>query len=245
MGRNRKDAFTLIELLVVIAVIAIIAAILFPVLVAARKKAYQATCLSNLSQIRKATMLYMDDWDDTFPWVLCFAGNGVVDANYGDDGKHPVEPGFTGTEPRFRLVTLVMPYVKNENVWYCPAVGPDYVSETAVQANGGKRVSMRDQGTTYGYTYRSFDSSLTRSILMGGKQSARLLLDPGRWPMLWEQPNGYRYTGSISDPPATVVPHFAGMNVAYGDGHAKFVRMETAGAWIGRSHSGDGLFPGQ
>src|SRR5438128_1492917 len=133
MGRNRKAAltrivghrargvprvadhgargFTLIELLVVIAVIAIIAAILFPVFAAARRKAYQTTCLSNLKQIGAATMMYISDYDNTFPFVLNFSGNGAIDANYGDDGNHPVVRGVTGTEPQFRLVTLVSPYV--------------------------------------------------------------------------------------------------------------------------------------
>ena len=55
MPHHRKAAFTLIELLVVIAVIAIIAAILFPVFAAARDKARQATCLTNLRQKGRPT----------------------------------------------------------------------------------------------------------------------------------------------------------------------------------------------
>ena len=62
--------------------------------------------------------------------------------------------------------------------------------------------------------------------------------------MLFDEPNGYWYTGSVGDPPASAVPHFGGLNVGYGDGHAKFARMEKAGPWIG-PHAGDGLFPGQ
>jgi prepilin-type processing-associated H-X9-DG protein len=84
-----------------------------------------------------------------------------------------------------------------------------------------------------------------RVILMAGKSYARLL-DPSRWPMLWDEPNGGGYTGSVGDPPASAVPHFGGSNVGYGDGHAKFVRLETAnGLWVLGMHSGDGLFPGQ
>ena len=41
------------------------------------------------------------------------------------DGRGPLLPGVTGQEPQFRLVTLVGPYVKNAQVWYCPTVGPD------------------------------------------------------------------------------------------------------------------------
>lgn len=68
----RKDerhlrGFTLIELLVVIAIIAILAAILFPVFAQARAKARAASCLSNQKQIGLAFLMYVQDFDETFP----------------------------------------------------------------------------------------------------------------------------------------------------------------------------------
>jgi len=65
--RYRKSGFTLIELLVVIAIIAILAAILFPVFAQARAKARQAVCLSNLKQMGLAAMSYSQDYDETMP----------------------------------------------------------------------------------------------------------------------------------------------------------------------------------
>ena len=62
-----RRAFTLIELLVVIAIIAILAAILFPVFAQAREKARAISCLSNLKQIGLSTMMYIQDYDETFP----------------------------------------------------------------------------------------------------------------------------------------------------------------------------------
>jgi len=91
---TRKKAFTLIELLVVIAIIAILAAILFPVFAQARAKARQASCLSNLSQLGRAGMMYVQDWDEKFPGL---------------------SPGLRG-DP----VTTMQPYIKNWNVFYCP-----------------------------------------------------------------------------------------------------------------------------
>ena len=65
----KKRGFTLIELLVVIAIIAILAAILFPVFAQAREKARQTSCLSNLRQLGTGMMMYVQDYDDTYPSV--------------------------------------------------------------------------------------------------------------------------------------------------------------------------------
>jgi prepilin-type N-terminal cleavage/methylation domain-containing protein/prepilin-type processing-associated H-X9-DG protein len=62
-----KIGFTLIELLVVIAIIAILASILFPVLISAKRSAYQSTCASNLKQFSTAFSLYADDWSGRYP----------------------------------------------------------------------------------------------------------------------------------------------------------------------------------
>ena len=65
----KNRAFTLIELLVVIAIIAILAAILFPVFAQAREKARQTACLSNAKQLGTATIMYVQDYDETLPLI--------------------------------------------------------------------------------------------------------------------------------------------------------------------------------
>ena len=65
--RAEASGFTLIELLVVIAIIAILAAILFPVFAQAREAARKTTCLSNMKQIGPAMMMYIQDYDETYP----------------------------------------------------------------------------------------------------------------------------------------------------------------------------------
>ena len=93
---NRKNAFTLIELLVVIAIIAILAAILFPVFAQAREKARQTSCLSNMKQMGLSVLMYVQDYDETFPL-------GIPD-NW--NNAWPV---------------AVQPYCKNLQMFRCPS----------------------------------------------------------------------------------------------------------------------------
>jgi prepilin-type N-terminal cleavage/methylation domain-containing protein/prepilin-type processing-associated H-X9-DG protein len=110
---QQRRGFTLIELLVVIAIIAILAAILFPVFAQAREKARQTTCTSNLKQIGMAFMMYVQDYDETYPpWT----------------GMCP-DPSLRWAL-RYMYPGLVDPYIKNganvqtgelKDVWACPS----------------------------------------------------------------------------------------------------------------------------
>ncbi|MFW5868851.1 MAG: DUF1559 domain-containing protein [Armatimonadota bacterium] len=95
-----RTGFTLIELLVVIAIIAILAAILFPVFARAREKARQASCLSNVKQITMGVMMYVQDYDETFP--LGFVNR----------------PSFAD---RYTWPGAVFPYINNRQVFDCPS----------------------------------------------------------------------------------------------------------------------------
>ncbi len=98
MHSSRRSAFTLIELLVVIAIIAILAAILFPVFAQAREKARQTSCLSNLKQYALANLMYVQDYDETFPMSAYLNGNCVA-----------------------TFYWAVAPYVKNNQITQCPS----------------------------------------------------------------------------------------------------------------------------
>jgi prepilin-type N-terminal cleavage/methylation domain-containing protein/prepilin-type processing-associated H-X9-DG protein len=73
--RRALRGFTLIELLVVIAIIAILAAILLPVLAAAKQRAWEADCINNKRQIQTAYLLYVQDNNDKLPLNTVNAGN--------------------------------------------------------------------------------------------------------------------------------------------------------------------------
>src|SRR5208282_2917226 len=64
---NAAEGLTLIEMLVVIAILAILAALLLPVISAAKRKAQRMTCVNNLRQINLGVRMYSDDSNDASP----------------------------------------------------------------------------------------------------------------------------------------------------------------------------------
>ncbi len=127
MARTNKG-FTLIELLVVIAIIAILAAILFPVFAQARAMARKTSCLSNVRQLATGEMMYVQDYDEMFPFNDWFDLQHCNPTNY---------PGTTCTSPftggRRTYADSIFPYVKNYQIFRCPSHPNDalgYVQNT-------------------------------------------------------------------------------------------------------------------
>ena len=109
---ENKSAFTLIELLVVIAIIAILAAILFPVFAQAREKARGTSCLSNIKQLATANLMYAQDYDEfPVPSLLC-----------------PDSTCGTGTVEEKSWPSRLQPYVKNNQIYFCPSWSKEKVN---------------------------------------------------------------------------------------------------------------------
>ena len=114
----KRKGFTLIELLVVIAIIAILAAILFPVFAQARESARQTQCTNNQKQIATSVLMYVQDYDETFPMSAYFGTNNQ------------------GQRVLVAVYDVLAPYIKNVDIFVCPSYRPGIDWPQRVQAAG-------------------------------------------------------------------------------------------------------------
>jgi len=192
-----RRGFTLIELLVVIAIIAILAAILFPVFARAREKARQTSCLSNLKQIAQAELMYESDSDENTAGVYSVPWNASLST--------------------YTWVDMLMPYVKNEQIWVCPSARHNYRAPDASKplwhegSYGANRTSVSTSapGGSYVYSFRAAEHIVAAECLLAVDS------EQGRPEVRWG--NGA--------PSSIVDVHNGGCNVAYFDGHAKFLSV--------------------
>ena len=205
---THRKGFTLIELLVVIAIIAILAAILFPVFARAREKARQTSCLSNIKQLALGTIMYQQDYDGFNPYMNWFPIAGY------DSGVS--RGGIT-------VLDTIQPYVKNAQIFHCPSKAPAsvYTHSNGVQTISDYMYSCFIAGAG-GNTNRALRhngySGLTGRTDYPGPYS----FDPAAVLLMSEYPGTYRtwvpYWASHM-----ISPHNDGQNVAFGDGHAKWM----------------------
>ena len=225
---SRTKGFTLIELLVVIAIIAILAAILFPVFARAREKARASACLSNLKQLGLGLMMYAQDYDETLPAVAFGATDGRP--------AWPWEqwPAYAAYSWAALFPGGLAPYVKNNQIWACPsATGGNWSSGWGIPEAGK---------IGYGYNefiYNYLNGWATQSALARapeGPAAVSLLCDTFASGIYNDWDNG---SGMYTDGMDRVrygtwdfgwQSRHEGTNVAYGDGHAKFVPFGQVGA---------------
>jgi prepilin-type N-terminal cleavage/methylation domain-containing protein/prepilin-type processing-associated H-X9-DG protein len=142
VASSRRDGFTLIELLVVIAIIAILAAILLPVLNAARIRSEAAGCMNNARQLMLAWVQYYNDNNDQL--VSNYQGGQVSAEEFNKTYRSwvnnimdwQVNDAYTG-EPVTNTAGITkaafFQYTGNTSIYRCP--GDRYVS--AAQLAGG------------------------------------------------------------------------------------------------------------
>lgn len=219
--RHRRWGFTLIEMLVVIAIIAILAAILFPVFAQAREKARQTACMSNSRQFAIATSMYVQDWSAHMFFSFNRIGN-----------------------PGYRWMHMILPYMKAPAAYHCPSAlaRPPLASQRQVygynwQYLGNSRLLAYGRGLTPDSAVLvpaatiAFADSAGSLSRMGTPDEGRAgyAIDPPL-PRPDSDWSGYHDPG---DPAMVSGRHGGGANVAFCDGHAKWLSL----AYIYRGNS--------
>lgn len=236
-----RNGFTLIELLVVIAIIAILAAMLFPVFARARAKARQASCLSNLKQIGTAVEMYCSDYDGCLPWVNSasrFTADVIIqlgrEAQYSLFGPPYSVYGYPYAED------VMASYVRNEEIWYCPAVGKN----EAINATSST-LTFGDNHGGYSFNYRTVPNSPEMgsrppTILRGS--TIESFPRPAEVALFWD----IRHWG-VPNSMGVRPHHFDGINVLWADGHTKWFNLSgrvgvVANSNFWRSDAWKGLY---
>ena len=149
-----KTRFTLIELLVVIAIIAILAAMLLPALQAAKAKAEQSNCSSNMKQIGSLVALYNQDFKGKIPSApYAYNANGNLQVTWDDLFAQAAGAPITWANMRASELTISSaPALKKQVEIFCCATDPNapllwdtyykrsYVLNVGVSNSGGNAI---------------------------------------------------------------------------------------------------------
>jgi general secretion pathway protein G len=228
----------LIELLVVIGIIALLAAILFPVFAAARGKARQAACLSNLRQIGAATQMYVSDYDGYFPYAKDASDKWVPEIWAGAPAKcrekladmpllHPEKD--PASDPG-----VLTPYLRNLDIWRCPGdTGFDFLDNNDMCGGPCPMAARPTMYEAYGasYLYRtefSFRQINVDTVTARGRTSGREL-GPSSLMYLFDG------NGSWHGSPFRLGKSGLRYNCLFADGHVKSLpNAEYQDAWLAR-----------
>jgi prepilin-type N-terminal cleavage/methylation domain-containing protein/prepilin-type processing-associated H-X9-DG protein len=238
-----RSAFTLIELLVVIAIIAILAAILFPVFASAREKARQTSCASNLRQLGLATLLYLQDYDQTYP-IAQYASPPGIQYWFGYGERQGATTTFNKTRG------LLYPYMKNGEIQRCPS----WTGQARFGDGNGYGYNWQFMGSDLGM---SFDYSAWPNLRNPANEAAFsstsdkiLFADSGFVNVPWYGGNGQMVETPYIEPPSSwygnptidfrhtdtrkvinaqtrTVLHQGLANIVWADGHVKALKQQA------------------
>jgi len=235
--------FTLIELLVVIAILAILAALLLPAIQAAKEKARQARCSSNMFQLGRAMMTYAADYDDHLPATGSAGMRGRYDWTYGGNvvsvpqtnpdalERVQVEGGtlwryvMTGTQ---RAGPYGTTHVSMKEEWFQSPGNNPYLCPSAGEAGKKRGLSYSMNWLLDQTRGGSFWPPEPHRI---GMQVAKIKRPPHTILLVDESEltlNDGRFvaTGHENDIPDLLLKHSGGGNLLFCDGHVKWIEKK-------------------
>jgi prepilin-type N-terminal cleavage/methylation domain-containing protein/prepilin-type processing-associated H-X9-DG protein len=223
-----KKAFTLIELLVVIAIIAILMAILMPALRAAKDQGKRIICSSHLKTLGLANVLYSDEEDG---WYVP-----IMDRTLGDNRYWPSNLQFReliGYKPKNATANEGWDAPRE---YLCPA---DRISIKQIEDR------QYNNWISYGYNLTDWYFSDWFGIGYAGHKNTTvpspanelIFTESNDWWLWWWGANyedGWDVLGQDTIMPykdvgtdgPTLYRHSEGVNLAFYDGHAEYMKKE-------------------
>lgn len=231
MSNRLRRGFTLIELLVVIAIIAILAAILFPVFAQAREKARSISCLSNLKQMSLGISMYVTD-NELYP---------VYSYSTGNTRWHTILQPYVKNEQVFVCPSSSFTRFHFRNMGY--GYNYQYLARDAARGGSGSSheaqieypadtIAVADSFGTGGWSANAqpWSDAVNECDRLGNHGYT---IDPPLLPP--SVGNRWGTSCSVASPLAgypgqghtrIAARHNSGANVAFCDGHAKWMRRE-------------------
>ncbi len=205
MQWTARRGFTLVELLTVIAVVALLAALLLPAFAAARAKAREAACSSNLRQVGIAIHMYAQDYDGLYPWAIDPA----------DKYTPQILDGFPELQSQVAVLPLIsetlQPYSRSKRLFECPGdTGFEVEDFTGLPLNATPS-SFERFGTSYYY----------RTEIAGTHSGDATFAHPTDVNVMFDGTG--KWHGDLLD-------NKLRYNVVFADGHAKGVSREQLDA---------------
>jgi prepilin-type processing-associated H-X9-DG protein len=205
--------------------------------------------MSNMKQIGLGIMQYTQDYDETYPpgWagrITSGSYGGYPQTEAGTPGAYfiicdPSTCGSGGSGHFFTWMDSIYPYVKSVQIFKCPSsidpeTNPDYMMSGAYSNTASSTIDA-----TSGFATASYGESILNS---GTPMSA--ILRPSETVMVYEVSDTYAKYG-IRGPGAYYVPyapdefkrHLDGINLTFGDGHVKWLSLNSLLAQSGTTVS--------
>lgn len=236
-----RKYFTLIELLVVIAIIAILASMLLPALSKARAAAQKAKCLSNIKQVGLGELMYVGDFNDSFPPLAGTVDKSIHSGNPWGTSWVDIIAGlkYVGYDI-FACPTLANPAEypqigKYDDTTLNPGYGANYYFVNGCMPDLGGTAPSRPAMTTE--IPRASDCYLA----MDARNDLNVNAMVGTTAKAFQVGKYYVscYPSPDSDPGSPDARHGNSFNAVFVDGHAASVQAD-----YGNEYSKSGRYPG-